>query len=121
MIAVFDTNIIIDALNGFAQASAEYGRYEQVFISRITWMEVLVGAKDDEAEIRDFLDSYFEIIPLDQAVAETAVRLRRDYRMRLPDAIIWASAKSKEAILVTRNTKDFKPEWEGIYLPYELS
>ena len=121
MIAVFDTNIIIDALNGFAQASAEYGRYELVFISRITWMELLVGAKDDEAEIRDFLDSYFEIIPLDQAVAETAVQLRRDYRMRLPDAIIWASAKSKEAILVTRNTKDFKPEWEGIYLPYELS
>ena len=74
MIAVFDTNIIIDALNGFAQASAEYGRYEKVFISRITWMEVLVGAKDDEAEIRDFLDSYFEIIPLDQAVAETADR-----------------------------------------------
>ena len=44
MIAVFDTNIIIDALNGVAAADAEYSRYERVLISRITWMEVLVGA-----------------------------------------------------------------------------
>lgn len=42
MIAVFDTNIIIDALNGVAAADAEYSRYERVLISRITWMEVLV-------------------------------------------------------------------------------
>ena len=36
MNAVFDTNIVIDALNGLAQANAEYDRYERVFISRIT-------------------------------------------------------------------------------------
>ena len=36
MIAVFDTNIIIDALNGVAAADAEYSRYERVLISRIT-------------------------------------------------------------------------------------
>ena len=44
MIAVFDTNIVIDALNGVSEADAEYGRYERVMISRVTWMEVLVGA-----------------------------------------------------------------------------
>lgn len=55
MDAVFDTNIIIDALNGIDEANVEYGRYEHVFISRITWMEVLVGAQEDDAELRDFL------------------------------------------------------------------
>lgn len=120
MLAVFDTNIVIDALNGVAEADAEYSRYEHVLISRITWMEVLVGSEGDDSELRDFLETHFEIIPLDLAVAEIAVQLRRAYHLRLPDAIIWSTAKANEAVLVTRNTKDFDPKWEGIHLPYTL-
>ncbi len=118
--AVFDTNIVIDALNGVPEADAEYSRYENIFISRITWMEVLVGALDDDTQLRDFMETHFEIVALDLAVAETAVRLRRSNHLRLPDAIIWATAQSQEAVLVTRNTKDFNPEWEGIYIPYMI-
>lgn len=120
MLAVFDTNIVIDALNGVTEADTEYNRYERVLISRITWMEVLIGAEEDDSELRDFLATHFEIISLDLAVAETAIQLRRTYHIRLPDAIIWATAKANEAVLVTRNTKDFNPEWEGIHLPYTL-
>ena len=120
MIAVFDTNIVIDALNGVEQADTEYNRCERVLISRITWMEVLVGAEGDDAELRDFLETRFEIIPLDVAVAEAAVQLRREHRIRLPDAIIWGTAKANEAVLVTRNTKDFNPDWDDIRLPYTL-
>jgi len=120
MIAVFDTNIVIDALNGMAEADAEYSRYERVLISRVTWMEVLIGAEGDDANLRDFLETHFEIISLDMAVAETAVQLRRAHHIRLPDAIIWATAQTREAVLVTRNTKDFNPDWEGIRLPYTL-
>lgn len=120
MIAVFDTNVVIDALNGVAEADDEYNRYERVLISRVTWMETLIGAEDDDAELRDFLETHFEIISLDLAVAETAVQLRRTHRIRLPDAIIWATARVNDAILVTRNTKDFKPEWGGIRVPYTL-
>ena len=118
MIAVFDTNIVIDALNGLSKADAEYGQYERVLISRVTWMEVLVGAQDDDVRLRDFLETHFEIIPLDLAVAETAVQLRRAHRIRLPDAIIWATAQTRQAVLVSRNTKDFNPEWDGIRVPY---
>ncbi len=122
MIAVFDTNIIIDALNGIPQADAEYRRYRRVLISRITWMEVLVGTRsqEDETQVRDFLDTHFEIIPLDLAVAETAIRLRRLHHLRLPDAIIWATAQVYAAQLVSRNTKDFNPEWAGVRVPYTL-
>lgn len=35
MNAVFDTNIVIDALNGVPAADAEYSRYARVLISRI--------------------------------------------------------------------------------------
>lgn len=120
MNAVFDTNIVIDALNGLAQANAEYERYERVFISRITWMELLIGAMGDETELRDFLESRFEIVSIDVSVSEIAVQLRRKYRMKLPDAIIWATAKTTNSVLVTRNTKDFDPKWEGIRLPYQV-
>lgn len=120
MNAVFDTNIVIDALNGVSAADAEYGRYERVLISRITWMEVLAGAQADDAPVRDFLETQFEIIPLDTAVAEAAVQLRRAYHIRLPDAIIWATAQVHHAVLLTRNTKDFHADWEGIRVPYQL-
>ncbi|MCB8987715.1 MAG: type II toxin-antitoxin system VapC family toxin [Ardenticatenaceae bacterium] len=120
MIAVFDTNIVIDALKGVEAADVEYGRYDRVLISRITWMEVLIGAGEDDADLRDFMELYFEIVPLDLIVAESAVQIRRTKRIRLPDAVILATAQTNGAILVTRNTKDFHPDWEGIRLPYTL-
>ena len=120
MIAVFDTNIVIDALNGVAEADVEYSRYERVLISRVTWMEVLIGAESDDVELRDFMETHFEIISLDVAVAETAIQLRREYRLRLPDAIIWATARVNDAVLVTRNTKDFHADWDGVRSPYTV-
>jgi hypothetical protein len=70
--AVFDTNIVIDALNGVPEADAEFGRYKHIYISRVTWMEVLVGPQDDDTQLRDFMETHFEIVGLDLAVAETA-------------------------------------------------
>ncbi len=120
MIAVFDTNIIIDALNGIEKASQEYNRYDEVLISRITWMEVLVGAEDNDLRVREFLESRFKIIPLDVWVAEKAIQVRRENHLRIPDAIIWATALTYDALFVTRNTKDFKVDWPGVYMPYQL-
>ena len=120
MNAVFDTNIVIDALNGVSAVDVEYRRYARVLISRITWMEVLVGAPEDDAEVRSFLETQFEIIPVDAEVAERAVQLRRTHGIRLPDAIIWATAEVNGALLITRDTKDFRTDWEGIRVPYQV-
>jgi predicted nucleic acid-binding protein len=118
LIAVFDTNVVIDALNGLAEAKAEFARYERVAISRVTWMEVLVGTKDDDKNVREYLEAKFDIVALSLELAEKTIELRRLHRMRLPDAVIWATAKTRNAVLVTRNTKDFKAEWDGIRIPY---
>lgn len=120
MIAVFDTNIVIDALNGAEEADSEYKLYERVLISRITWIEVLVGSEGDDMQLREFLETHFDIISLDLIVSEIAIRLRRTHHIRLPDAIIWATAQAQNAVLVTRNTRDFKPEWDGIRVPYVI-
>ena len=50
MKALFDTNILIDYLNGIDAARQEIARYEHPSISLITWMEVLVGTTAEEEQ-----------------------------------------------------------------------
>jgi predicted nucleic acid-binding protein len=121
MKAVFDTNILVDYLNGIPAASRELDHYEEIAISIVTWMEVLAGAEEaeEEAVIREFL-SRFKVQPLEKAVAERAIKIRRQHKLKLPDAIIWATAKELGRILVTRNTKDFPEQDAGIRVPYKV-
>jgi predicted nucleic acid-binding protein len=120
--ALFDTNVLVDYLNGVAEARDEIARYEAGAVSVVTWMEVLVGAESDEEEavIRDFLAG-FQVLDVDRDTAEEAVRLRRSEKIRLPDAIIWATARVGGALLVTRNTKDFPADDPGVRVPYTLA
>ena len=121
MKVVFDTNILIDYLSGVKAARREIRLHESVLICPITWMEVLVGTQDPEEEkrARNFLRR-FELVPIDQKVSEEAVGIRRKNKIRLPDAIIWASAKTNGALLVTRNTKDFPLAAPDVRVPYRI-
>jgi predicted nucleic acid-binding protein len=118
---LFDTNILIDHLNGITKATRELKRSPDPAISIITWIEVLTGAAnpDEEAIVRSFLAN-FTCLPLTQIVAERAVLSRRHMRLKLPDAIILATAEMEKRRLVTRNTKDFPPGLRGVYIPYKL-
>lgn len=118
--ALFDTNILIDFLNAVPQAREELTRYDSKSISIGTWIEVMVGAGPDvEAGTRDFLLD-FTVVDLDEAIAERAVALRRQHRVKLPDAIVWASAQVHSLMFVTRNTRDFPEGEPGIRMPYRL-
>lgn len=118
--ALFDTNILIDHLNAVPQARKELDRFENRAISIITWMEVMVGADADLIEpTQRFLDG-FEVIALDDEIANRAVALRRAHRVKLPDAVIWSTAQTAARLLVTRNTKDLPPDDPGIREPYVL-
>jgi len=118
--ALFDTNILIDYLGGVNDAKQELARYEYRAISTITWMEVLVGAApDEEAAIRAWLLS-FDVIGVDGAIADRAVAIRKERRIRLPDAIVWATAQTRSLLLVSRNTKDFPADEPGVRAPYVL-
>ena len=84
-------------------------------------MEVLVGAAPGvvAGATRDFLDG-FVIVPLDTLVAERAVALRREHRVKLPDAIVWASAQAHDRLLVTRDTRGFPDDDTGVRMPYNV-
>jgi predicted nucleic acid-binding protein len=117
--ALLDTNILIDFLHQVPAARDELHRYEDKAISIITWMEVLVGAPVLATRAtREFLDG-FELIELNEKIAERAVRLRQQHRLKLPDAIIWASAQVHSMLLVTRDTKAFPADDPGVRVPYQ--
>lgn len=118
--ALFDTNILVDYLNGIEQAKTELDRYSDKAISLITWMEVMVGATPEtEGIVRGFL-SGFASLPIEERVSEMAVALRKKHRIKLPDAIVWATALVNQRLLVTRDTKVFAPDEPGIRVPYQI-
>ena len=121
MKALFDTNILIDYLNGVDAARAELDRPAERLVSIITWMEVLAGARDEaEEDVIDMFLRDFRVVDLTRRVAREAVEIRRSRRIRLPDAIVWASARTESALLVTRNTKDFPKDDSGLRVPYVI-
>lgn len=115
----FDTNIIIDALAKRPQALAELRRASRPWISRVTWIEVLAGMPVlARAETESYLQNY-SIRELTPEIARRAADLRFNKRsLKLPDAVIFASAQEHGVILVTRNTKDFPANMPGIRVPY---
>jgi predicted nucleic acid-binding protein len=112
---------LTDHLVGAPEAKQEVARYAGAYVSTITWIEVIVGMRDatDEYKVRLFLPQ-FERVPVDEAVADMDFRIRRQHRLKLPDAIIWASAKRKSTPLVTRNPNDFPDNEPDIRFPYRL-
>ena len=117
--AVFDTNILIDYLLGRDEAQQEFDRYTRRGISIVTWMELQIGSRTDaEADVIDLFLREFRVIEITRQVARRAAEIRRRSKVRLPDAIIWATAQMESAQLVTRNTKDFPANDPAVRIPY---
>jgi predicted nucleic acid-binding protein len=118
---LFDTNILIDHLNGIAKATRELKRSSHPAISMITWIEVMTGASSpaEETVLRSFLLN-FECLPVSSAVAERAAQVRRQMKIKMPDAIIQATAEVAGRELLTRNVKDFPGGMRGVRVPYRV-
>ena len=99
---LLDTNIVLYLLGGRLAEPLVSGRY---FVSVITEIELLSYPSlnsDEERQIRNFL-SEITVVGIDSNIKELAITLRKNYRLRLPDAIIVATAKSLDAILFTND------------------
>jgi len=99
---LLDTNIVIAALN--QRLILPSGSY---YVSVITEIELLSFAaitKNDENQIKQFLSdiSVIELIP---EIKQQTIRLRRLSKVKLPDAIICATAIIKSATLVTNDLR----------------
>ena len=118
----FDSNIVIDALNGSLQAERELESVDERWISRVTWIEVMSGVDAETTAPTLSLLSGFQVDELDVEIATRAAALRAErHSLKLPDAVILASAQVRGRTLVTRNTRDFPAAMPGIRVPYTIS
>lgn len=123
---LIDTNILIHILAGDIPFDA-YSRMSEIYsggfsISIISKIELLGwknNTPDRLATARELIQEV-DIVPLSDRVADIAINLRQNYSIRLPDAVIAATALHMRAILITRNVKDFRGIQDlSIYNPFE--
>ena len=103
-----DTVILVDHLNGVAPATELVLRPEPVSTSLISWMEVMVGIRSAKARkaVQD-LFSIGSVVGITQEIAAEPVRIRQASRLKLPDAIILATARWMALPLQTRKYQGF--------------
>lgn len=109
---LFDTNILIYESAGDPKIAAflDINSKEIFYTPSIVALEFLsypLITLETEAKFKNFLKQTV-IIGLDLLVAETSAKLRRNYKLKLGDAIVAASALITGSTLLTRNTRDFK-------------
>lgn len=99
---LLDTNVVLYLLGGQLANPLEIGQY---FVSVISEMELLSYQNltaDEEGRIRSFLTG-ITVVELTADVKTAAIQLRREHGLRLPDAIIGASAIVVGAELLTND------------------
>jgi predicted nucleic acid-binding protein len=99
-----DTDVFIDHLRGARQITP--GRH-RLHYSVVTRAELFAG--NTASNLVSTLLAPFREIPVDRSVAERAGRIRRESGIRLPDALIAATAVENRLGLATRNRSDFEP------------
>lgn len=97
-----DTDVFVDHLRGAVELRP--GRHRLQY-SVITRAELFAG--NSATELSSQLLAPFKEHEVDRAVAERAGRVAREFGLRLPDAIIAATALEHGLQLSTRNIKDF--------------
>jgi predicted nucleic acid-binding protein len=91
-------------------------------ISVISQIEILRfnDTPENERVLADFVNAAV-VHPLNDPVVRRTIALCKQSKIKLPDAIIAATALTENFVLVTRNTSDFKNIADlGLLNPWEL-
>ena len=99
---LLDTNAIIHLIGGRLAAPLPAGQYSFSVISEIELLSFPGLTDEDEQKITELL-SLLDRIELTQDVCREAIKLRKKKRIKLPDAIIAASAIYRDATLLTND------------------
>jgi len=120
--AVLDTNIIILASKQKIDTASLLEKYDDFYVSIITYMEVY-GYDFEDSREKEFIDELFEgleIMEINKPIAEQVIiyRKRKTKKIKLPDAIILATAKFLNADLITEDWDDFQGIDEQVNINY---
>lgn len=110
---LIDTNIAIYYLEDYIPLQQidfiEKIINEQGCVSVVTEIELLSWNPIDKQELVlvNLFVNTLKVMPLDTLTVRATVAIRQQFRLKLPDAIIAASALVNDLTLITRNEKDF--------------
>ena len=102
---ILDSNIIIYLSQKKLSINEVFEDNKRYNISLITYMEILsynFPSKEEENFIRKLL-SLFRIIDINKKIAKEVIKLKKKRKIKLPDAIIVATAIVENAILYTND------------------
>jgi predicted nucleic acid-binding protein len=114
---VLDSTFLIDHLRSTPAAmtrlDALYAAGDDPIVSDVTTAEVWSGRRDDVAEEIERFLQYFEYVHPGPATGRLAGEFRARARangrtLDIPDALIAATAMDLDAIVLTRNVRDFE-------------
>lgn len=97
-----DTNIVLYFLKGNTEVQPFFYDYD-ILLSFITELEILAFdplSKSEERSIKNFLD-YVVVLDINSAIKKKTIQIKKKYRLKLPDAIIAATALTLDLPLLT--------------------
>ncbi len=103
---LLDTNAIIYLHSNRLTAPLPVGDYSISVIAKMELLSYPNLTAEQEQRLAEFFEAV-KIIQLQPDIQAEAIVLRKKYRLRLPDAIIAASAKIEDSILLTADA-DFE-------------
>ncbi|MGB3548017.1 MAG: type II toxin-antitoxin system VapC family toxin [Saprospiraceae bacterium] len=111
---IWDTNIAIYYLNGGLNPVAlnfinEIPIYSKPHLSVIAERELLSWSEITDEELKQvemFIENSF-VLPVNEEVKNRTIAIKRHKKIKLPDALIAASAIVYNCTLLSRNEKDF--------------
>ena len=107
-----DSNFVIFISKQKIDVEDLRSKYDEFYVSIITYMEVYAYEFEDENEkaLIDELFANLEIIEINREIADQAIVYRKNKtkKIKLPDAIILATAKYVNADLLTDDWDDFQ-------------
>jgi predicted nucleic acid-binding protein len=115
---VFDTCAVIKLLDRqhnppLSGINVDEARLLTSVIVRMELLSKRNLSGDEARDIREFLDDLI-IVPLDEAVEQKAVEIRRATSVKLPDCIIAATSVVLDAILLTDDDQLLNLSWPGL-------
>jgi predicted nucleic acid-binding protein len=120
---LLDTNIIIYMVKNELDLSLFTKENDTLYISSVSYMECLGYNFSNamEEQIITELCNGFKHILIENKIIKQTIEIRKKHKIKLPDAIIAATAIINKLPLVSHNTKDFI-DIDGLKLldPFQL-
>ena len=108
---LMDSNVVIDYFgNNLTGNTVSFIDNLPAVISVITRIEILGwynATPEQLSKLQNFVQQSL-VYPLTETIIQKTILLRQAHRIKLPDAIVAATALTKNKTLVTRNVNDFK-------------